>query len=29
MIADSDNPRIVLYCVERSMSKSIPVLPQI
>jgi len=32
MTADSDKPRIVLYCVERSRSKSsksIAVLPQI
>jgi len=27
--ADSSKPRIVIYCVERSMSKSVAVLPQV
>ena len=27
--ADSGKPRIVLYCVKRSMSKSVAVLPQV
>jgi len=29
MTVDSDKPHIVLYCLERSISKSITVLPQI
>jgi len=28
-IADSNKPRIVLYCVKKSMSKSVAVLPQV
>jgi len=27
--ADSGKPRLVLYCVKRSMSKSVAVLPQV
>jgi len=27
--ADSGKPRIVIYCVERSKSKSVAMLPQI
>ena len=29
LTADSDKPRAVVYCVKRSMSKSVAVLPQI